>query len=88
MGTTETKPHPSKLPLKSALRRSERLRKTSLATTSQRKVGISNLVHVSLWHVHVRVHVLCTLYVHVHNVHVCTLYITDMYMCTLLHLVT
>jgi hypothetical protein len=45
--TTETKSHQSKLPLKSALRRSERLRKTSNMVSSQRKVGISNLVHVS-----------------------------------------
>lgn len=65
VGTTETKPHPSKLPLKSALRRSERLRKTSLATTSQRKVGISNLVHVSLWHI---------VYMYMYNVHVYTLH--------------
>jgi hypothetical protein len=43
--TTETKSHQSKLPLKSALRRSERLRKTSNVVSSQRKVGISNLVH-------------------------------------------
>ena len=40
----------SKLPLKSALRRSERLRKsvTGVASSAvQRRVGISNLVHVS-----------------------------------------
>ena len=44
-------PHQSsKLPLKSALRRSERLRKSGTTVASaQRKVGISNLVHVSVW---------------------------------------
>lgn len=62
VGTTETKPHPSKLPLKSALRRSERLRKTSLATTSQRKVGISNLVHVSLLHTYRYIYIVLYLF--------------------------
>ena len=61
--TADTKPHPSKLPLKSALRRSERLRKTSLVV-SQRKVGISNLVHVSVF-VCVCAHVCVHVYVHV-----------------------
>lgn len=60
----ETKPHQSsKVPLKSALRRSERLRKTNMAAPSQRKVSISNLVHVSLY-------ALCSIYTRVH-VHSC-----------------
>ena len=43
-----TKSAQTKVPLKSALRRSERLRKSGTAAVSaQRKVGISNLIHVS-----------------------------------------